>query len=1571
MSDPMPLRPSADRNLLFGILALQMDFVRREALIAAMHAWVLDKAKPLGQILVEQQSLRPDARALLEPLVDKHLELHGHDAEQSLAAVGPAPELRRDLGQIPDPDLHFLLASLDGAPNPRQDAQTTEARTVGQATSEGLRFRVLRPHARGGLGEVSVALDTELHREVALKEIQDCYADDPHRQGRFLLEAEITGGLEHPGIVPVYGLGRHPDGRPFYAMRFVKGDSLKQAIERFYQTDTGQRDPGERALALRQLLGRFVDVCQAVAYAHSRGVLHRDLKPGNVMLGPYGETLVVDWGLAKPVGRPEGVAGSPEGTLRPPALSGSAETVAGSALGTPAYMPPEQAAGRLDELGPASDVYSLGATLYCLLTGKPPFAGGDTGDVLMRVRCGDFPPPRRVKPGVPAALEAVCLKAMALDPPNRYASPAALADDVEHWLADEPVGAWREPWAVRARRWARRNRTLAAAGATAVILAVLAGAGAFFYLQRQAAGLRQEVEAGLKQVVDFREQSRWPEAHVALDRTRARLGEDGPADLRQRLERELANLDLVGRLRAIRLKAASLAAGVSGLGGVAQAPLGKQGRDAIHLEVAGNEKTRFDYVSADGDYAKAFQEAGLARQGEDPALVAARVRTSPVAGQLLPALDDWARVTRDKGRRAWVLAVARKVDPHELRDSLRDPALWEDPAALKRQVDRANVADLSPTLAVALGARLSGPRGPGVPVLTKAQAQHRDDFWLAFVLANALKEAGQPRDAAGFYRVALALRPKTSVVLNNLGLALEDQGRQDEANEHYYKAIEIDPRTDVAYVNLGNYFKKEGQTAKAIEHYKRAIEIDPGNAVAHSNLSFVLLNKNQVDKAVEHGQKAVALDPENVSALNNFGLALQARARLDEAIACYKKALKIDPRFAKAHSNLGNALADKGRLDEAMDHYTRAIAIDPNTAGFHSNFGTALVDQGRLDEAIEHYHKAIALDPKHAKAYYNLGNALHKKGLVDEAIRAYHKAIALDPRDAKAHNNIGWLLRDRGRLDEAIDHCRKAIALDPALAAAYNSLGAALLDQNRVDEAIRQFKHALALDPNNVNAHYNLGVAAGEQGRVKDAIGHYNKAIAINPRYTPAHLNLGNMLRELGRLDEAVKHGRKAVQLEPKNATAHNILANALLIEWPDEAIKHYEKAVRLAPKEALYYSNLGNALLFKGEVDKAIAHCRKAIALDHDNVKAHYVLGRALIQKNQPAMAIEHFRTAIKLDPHFGNAYWGLGDALMKQGQLAQAIQEYHKALAKAPKLVGTIGPTLAEAHFKQGNALMKDGQLSEAIKHYQKALEFNPKADGAHLNLGNALRVKGRLDEAIKHYEKAVRLAPKLAVAHFVLGRALMEQGRFTEARDALRLQLDQLPQGHSLRPAMSHISRQCQQLLALAPKLPAIRKGVAQPADEGERLLLGRMCRYKKLYATAARFYAESMKANPLLAALPATEIQYAAACCAALAGTSKGEDAAKLDDKERTRLRQQARDWLTADLGLWARQLKSGKAADRAQVRQKLLHWQQDADLAGIRDAADLDKLPESERVACRKLWADVADLLKKAGESSKP
>jgi serine/threonine protein kinase len=363
------------------------------------------------------------------------------------------------------------------------------------------RYRPLRFHAKGALGEVYVARDQECHRDVALKTIQAEWASDEVNRQRFEREAEITARLEHPSIVPVYGMAIGADGRPCYAMRFISGETLNDAVQRYHaigqsEGETYSRGPlrwlrqrlsateranhteAERALVRRQLLAHFIAVCNAVAYAHSRGIIHRDLKPQNIMLGKYGETLVVDWGLARvftrsPAERATGEESLVPSTNRPPEM-----TQVGQIVGTPAYMSPEQAAGRIGALGPASDIYSLGATLYVLLTGQPPICEPNIPLLLAKVQAGEIPPPREVKRTVSPGLDAICKKAMALRPEDRYATAQDLASDIARWLADEKVTAWREPFGERFQRLTRKHAKFVA-GMTATLsllypLAILA-----------------------------------------------------------------------------------------------------------------------------------------------------------------------------------------------------------------------------------------------------------------------------------------------------------------------------------------------------------------------------------------------------------------------------------------------------------------------------------------------------------------------------------------------------------------------------------------------------------------------------------------------------------------------------------------------------------------------------------------------------------------------------------------------------------------------------------------------------------------------------------------------------------------------------------------------------------------------------------------------------------------------------------------------------------------------------------------------------------------------------------------
>src|SRR6516162_5786103 len=386
--------PETDRNLLFGVLALQADLLDPPRFADACAAWAARKDLPLADLLVERRWITDQDRAVIDHLLDRKLHKHGGDARASLAAA-VTPEVRSLLASVTDAAIQQSLANL-----PANHDRAMPLSTVAYQPTGRERYTLTRLHAVGGIGQVWLAHDQDVGRDVALKELRPARSGQPSVSARFLEEAQITGQLEHPGIVPVYELVRGEGSQPFYTMRFVRGRTLSDAIKAYHERRTARQ---AAPMELRDLLTAFLSVCNAVAYAHARGVLHRDLKGRNVVLGDYGEVMVLDWGLAKLLDRPEG----PTPAV---ALQGSedrGETQQGQVLGTPSYMAPEQAEGRLDLLGPRTDVYGLGALLYEILTGQPPFSGSDTQEVLQRVIHETPARPRALVAAVPRPLEAV------------------------------------------------------------------------------------------------------------------------------------------------------------------------------------------------------------------------------------------------------------------------------------------------------------------------------------------------------------------------------------------------------------------------------------------------------------------------------------------------------------------------------------------------------------------------------------------------------------------------------------------------------------------------------------------------------------------------------------------------------------------------------------------------------------------------------------------------------------------------------------------------------------------------------------------------------------------------------------------------------------------------------------------------------------------------------------------------------------------------------------------------------------------------------------------------------------
>ncbi|MDR1924987.1 MAG: serine/threonine protein kinase [Planctomycetaceae bacterium] len=331
--------------------------------------------------------------------------------------------------------------------------------------------RILKPHQRGGMGRIMIAYDRYLKRDVALKELHKEVIDDISIVRRFIGEAEITAQLEHPGIVPIHSLGLDKDGLPYYTMKLIKGITYQDAIKAYHRNPTRQE--------LKSLVRRLVSICKTIGFAHDRGVIHRDLKPANIMLGEHGETLVMDWGLAKPLNQKQQSSDEDEddeydtGITRFTGDQRTELTMVGAIVGTPAFMSPEQASPEENVVGTHSDIFSLGTILYYLLAGQTAFSGRSTREVLAKVRAASPPKPSEIKSNIPAGLEAVCMKAMAKNPKERYQTTKEMDEDLCRWLDDVPVRAINESALQKVFRWIGRHWVIAVSVPLTIVLLVM------------------------------------------------------------------------------------------------------------------------------------------------------------------------------------------------------------------------------------------------------------------------------------------------------------------------------------------------------------------------------------------------------------------------------------------------------------------------------------------------------------------------------------------------------------------------------------------------------------------------------------------------------------------------------------------------------------------------------------------------------------------------------------------------------------------------------------------------------------------------------------------------------------------------------------------------------------------------------------------------------------------------------------------------------------------------------------------------------------------------------------------
>ncbi len=546
-----------DPNLHFAILAFRLGLVDAVQFTEALSRWSMQADKTLADVLTDNGWLTADGRRQVETVLrefgqsqkkflpgDQRSRETSGPVRASNSASFPTSSPFEPTVQVDSADEVLRKEATVGADEwpPEMEASSNDVaeRSMIPDGERRSRYVLTKLHAIGGLGRIWVAWDEHLHRQVALKELTPRQQHSPQTLRRFLREAQITGQLEHPSIVPVYELATDPQrAEPFYVMRLVRGKTLRKSLDEYHEhRRAGRQDP----LELSRLLNAFIDVCNAVAYAHSRGVVHRDLKPDNVVLGSFGEVVLLDWGLAKTGQQPDDLADDSHGAVALSEAASIEATHIGSIMGTPAYMAPEQAAGQHDQVDSRTDVYGLGAILFCLLTGRPPHSvSKPLHHVLSEILEQPTPHVRSVDARLPMAIDAICAKAMAKDRSERYGQVGDLADDIQRYLVDEPVSAWREKWPDKLRRWRLRNPAVVS-GFVALVLTSVAALmlGLFLLGEEQAATDEARRLAELAQ--QSSERRAFSETAARLDAERARS-----AEARERRQAELLAAEMVFR----------------------------------------------------------------------------------------------------------------------------------------------------------------------------------------------------------------------------------------------------------------------------------------------------------------------------------------------------------------------------------------------------------------------------------------------------------------------------------------------------------------------------------------------------------------------------------------------------------------------------------------------------------------------------------------------------------------------------------------------------------------------------------------------------------------------------------------------------------------------------------------------------------------------------------------------------------------------------------------------------------------------------------------------------------------
>ncbi len=854
------------------------------------------------------------------------------------------------------------------------------------------RYEVIGEIARGGMGVVLRVRDAEFDRDLAVKVLAESHGDNPAVAHRFWREAKISGQLQHPGIPPVYALGRLDDARPYFAMKLIAGRTLADLM-----TERGENDAGMHHGDRGRFVAIFEQVCQTLAYAHSRRIIHRDLKPANIMVGAFGEVQIMDWGLAKRVDETSAAQQSDGWTPTVSPTDTSVETPnltvvasplhtqSGAIMGTPAYMPPEQARGRVDELDERSDVFGLGAILCEILTGRPPFFAATYRETLWLASEGDLTAAfaRLDASGADGELIALakrCLGAYVEDRPRNAAEVAtavrAHLESVAARLRDADIAAARTAARIAEER---KRRRLAFALAAVVFAAAAIGIATWQWIDAelakqertrlaQQARDRQEVTSLLAELPALRataaaapdDASAWRAVQQTLARAESIVASESfDGEIRQRTQSLRKEIDAQGNDRQFIARLEQLR--------------GHRG-PSVH---AVRETGFVDFNLADAEFAAAFREYGVDVDKLPAAEAADQLKSRAIAPELAAALDDWAlmRLSRNPAAKDWrpLLAVARLVDPSDVRNQLRDAVEHSDVRGLYKFIETSPAEGRSPKtallLAGALAARQDVPTA--VYVLRRAWRDHPGDFWISYQIVVYSHYVLFTRDSLPYARAAVALRPRSPIARMALAAVLTGE---EEAVTVAREAIELGPNDYATHATLSRALIWRRRYQQAILAARRALELAPDQPWALWQLSDLLRWSGQREEALQHAEKLFELQPNESRSHAVLAMALGANGRLQQAIMHMEAATRIEPLNTEYHRDLGRLYARDGQWNKALVEHRAAIEKWPHDASLYGDLALALVAHGQWGDAGRTFVEMFVRGHREFHASYGRGD---------------------------------------------------------------------------------------------------------------------------------------------------------------------------------------------------------------------------------------------------------------------------------------------------------------------------------------------------------------------------------------------------------------------------------------------------------------------------------------------------------------------------------------------------------------------------------------------------------------------